>query len=185
MPKCGEGDLIDQYAFVTIGPPKDKLDEINLTGKVWNIICKIDELQFRLVDRYNQRREELIKKMNELQKKHKEFKNNEFIAQKKIEKCPPEEKDGKQDKFTKNLYLFLEMQAEFEKLPFLSSPEEFFNFYKNSDQFTKKQKKDIKKDLGRSDPGNPDWKIDHKTGNNYLYNILKACCMLYPQISYC
>lgn len=54
---------------------------------MWNVISKVDELKFKLLDQYNQNREALLKKMNALQKKHKELKNEEFVNNKKNELC--------------------------------------------------------------------------------------------------
>lgn len=43
----------------------------------------------------------------------------------------------------------------------------------------------ITKDLGRTFPGNEEFKIPHETGNNRLYNVLKAFSAYDPETGYC
>ena len=43
----------------------------------------------------------------------------------------------------------------------------------------------ITKDLGRTFPGNEEFKIDHTTGQNRLYNVLKAYSSYDPETGYC
>ena len=45
--------------------------------------------------------------------------------------------------------------------------------------------KKIVKDLGRTFPGNQEFKIAHETGENRLYNILKAYSAYDPETGYC
>lgn len=45
--------------------------------------------------------------------------------------------------------------------------------------------KKITKDLGRTFPGNEEFKINHETGDNRLYNVLKAYSAYDPETGYC
>jgi hypothetical protein len=67
--------------------------------------------------------------------------------------------------------------------PVCNTPEELYTYYQ-----TKPINPDchsyIVKDLKRTDPGNVDWKVDPTTGDNHLYNVLKAFCNYDPEIGY-
>lgn len=45
--------------------------------------------------------------------------------------------------------------------------------------------KKITKDLGRTFPGNEEFKTNHESGNNRLYNVLKAYSAYDPETGYC
>ena len=43
----------------------------------------------------------------------------------------------------------------------------------------------IAKDLGRTFPGNEEFKTNHELGENRLYNVLKAYSAYDPETGYC
>ena len=45
--------------------------------------------------------------------------------------------------------------------------------------------KKITKDLGRTFPGNEEFKMSYETGENRLYNVLKAYSAYDPETGYC
>ena len=45
--------------------------------------------------------------------------------------------------------------------------------------------KKIAKDLGRTFPGNEEFKSNHDSGKNRLYNVLKAYSAYDPETGYC
>lgn len=60
---------------------------------------------------------------------------------------------------------------------------ELYEYYR--DQYNEDIEYKIKKDLPRTCIGNQDFKIDHKSGKNQLFNVLNAYAAYDPEIGYC
>lgn len=59
------------------------------------------------------------------------------------------------------------------------------NFNKFIEQEDPLATKKIVKDLGRTFPGNVEFKLPHESGDNRLYNVLKAYSAYDPECGYC
>lgn len=69
------------------------------------------------------------------------------------------------------------------ELPFIETAEQLYNFYKNKD-LQANEHDNVMKDLDRTDPGNQEWKIDHRSGQNSLFNVVKTHCNYFTDIGY-
>jgi len=87
-----------------------------------------------------------------------------------------EDDDPFKDQFDNDLMAFNDHKQIF-------SPSELFSFFKNKTNADIEYK--IVKDLNRTVLGKSEFKIDHKTGKNELFNVLNAYAMYDPEISYC
>ena len=67
--------------------------------------------------------------------------------------------------------------------PEINDPKELYLYY--SKQHSEDITYHIAKDLGRTVIGNDSFKIDYKTGQNPLYNLLNAYCHYDRVINYC
>jgi hypothetical protein len=70
-----------------------------------------------------------------------------------------------------------------EKYPFIETAEELYAYYATK-PISFSIHDCITKDLKRTDPGNEDWKVDQMSGENHLYNVLKAYVNYDPEIGY-
>jgi len=58
-----------------------------------------------------------------------------------------------------------------------------YEFYKNQ-EINKNVSSEIEKDIKRADLSNIDFQIDQTSGDNALYNVLKAYANFDPEIGY-
>jgi hypothetical protein len=112
--------------------------------------------------------------MNQLEKKHKEFADP--LMTEKTEEMGQSKLKQYQD--------YCRFKDKFELMPTIDTAEELYCYYKSQPLAKKKLQEEIRKDLQRSDPGNEDWKIDYKSGNNALYNVLAALANHDVEIGY-